>query len=167
MLHVRLATPYDAPAIATLALEVQDWHVTGRPDIFKLGACDTAPEIVARIGTDDQFYWVAIDDEAIVGYAYARVVDEPENRWKYASRVMVLDQMGVARHSRRHGAGSRLWEAVRSLATEKRADRVVLNVWAFNASARAFYERVGFRPMHERMAVELASSPTANGHPTR
>ena len=155
MVHVRLAKPDDAPAIATLALEVQDWHVAGRPDIFKPGGCDSPADIVARIESSDQFYWVALYDEAIIGYAYARLIDEPENRWKYASRIVVLDQMGVAERYRRLGAGARMWDAIRELAVAKRADRVVLNVWAFNASARSFYERLGFAPFHERMAVEL------------
>ena len=162
MVHVRLATPDDAPAIAALALEVQEWHVAGRPDIFKPGGCDASSDIVARIDTDDHFYWVAVADGVIIGYAYARVVDEPENRWKYASRIVVLDQMGVTARSRRVGAGARLWDAVRALAIGKRADRVVLNVWAFNGSARDFYERVGFTPFHERLAVELPKSGAAN-----
>ena len=155
MVHVRRATPADAGSIAQLALEVQDWHVEGRPDIFKPGSGDTAPEIAARIQSDDQFYWVAVLDGVTVGYAYARVIDEPENRWTYASRVLMLDQMGIARRSRRLGAGTHLWNAVRELAVGQRVDRVVLNVWAFNASARRFYESVGFLPFQERLAVEM------------
>jgi ribosomal protein S18 acetylase RimI-like enzyme len=93
--------------------------------------------------------------DAVIGYAYARVVDEPENRWKWASRVLVLDQMGVATSHRRLGAGELLWGAVREAAVAQHVDRVVLNVWAFNTVARQFYERLGFAPFHERMAVEL------------
>ena len=155
MIHVRLATTEDAPAIVPIALDVQELHVTGRPDIFKPGGCETASEIAARIESGDQFYWVAVDDGAIIGYAFARLIDEPENRWKYASRIVMLDQMAVTERSRRLGAGARLWEAVRALAVAKQAERVVLNVWAFNTTARQFYERVGFAPFHERMSVEL------------
>ena len=155
MLHVRLATAEDAGAITRLALEVQDWHVAGRPDIFKPGGYDDVPDIAARIASENQYYWVAILDGVTVGYAYARVVDEPENRWKYASRILMLDQMGVTRDSRRLGAGAQLWEAVREMAVTQRVDRVVLNVWAFNDSARRFYESLGFTPFHERMALEL------------
>ena len=162
MVHVRLATPEDADAIATLALEVQDWHVAGRPDIFKPGGYDLAPEIIARIRSDHEFYWVAILDGVTIGYAYARVIDEPENRWKYASRFLMLDQMGVTRDCRRHGAGVRLWEPVPATAVAQHADSVVLNVWAFNTSARRFYERLGFTPFHERMSIDLPADDTGD-----
>ena len=46
---VRLAEPAHAEAIERLALAVQDWHVTGRPDLFKPGGCDTVAEIADRI----------------------------------------------------------------------------------------------------------------------
>ena len=45
MAHVRLATAEDAGAITRLALEVQDWHVAGRPDIFKPGGYDDVPDV--------------------------------------------------------------------------------------------------------------------------
>jgi diamine N-acetyltransferase len=162
VIHVRLATPGDAGAITALALEVQDWHVAGRPDLFKPGSADTAPEIAARIESEHQFYWVAILDDTIVGYAYARVVNEPENRWKFASRILIVDQMGVAVRRRRLGAGARLWEAVREMAVAQHVDRVVLNVWAFNESARRFYESVGFTPFHTRMAIELPADASSD-----
>ena len=160
--HVRRATPDDADAISRLALEVQEWHVAGRPDVFRPGGCDLAPEIAARVASADQFYWVAVIGDAVIGYAYARVVDEPENRWKWASRVLMLDQMGVASSHRRLGAGELLWDAVRETAVARQVDRVVLNVWAFNTVARQFYERLGFTPFHERMAIELGR-PRPNG----
>jgi ribosomal protein S18 acetylase RimI-like enzyme len=160
--HVRRATPSDADAISRLALEVQDWHVAGRPDVFKAGGYDFAPEIAARVASADQFYWVAVIGDAVIGYAYARGVDEPENRWKWASRVLVLDQMGVASSHRRLGAGELLWDAVRETAVAQHVDRVVLNVWAFNTVARQFYEHLGFTPFQERMAVEVGP-PRPNG----
>ena len=157
LINVRLGTPEDAEAITRLALEVQDWHVAGRPDLFKPGGYDSAPEIATRIASDDQFYWVALLDDVTVGYAYARVMDEPENRWKYASRIVIVDQMAVAERFRRQGAATRLWTAIREFAEAKRVHRIVLNVWAFNTSAQRFYESVGLTPFYERLAVELDS----------
>lgn len=45
---------------------------------------------------------------------------------------------------------------MRDVAVAERVDRVMLNVWAFNQTARRFYERLGFTSFHERMALELA-----------
>jgi ribosomal protein S18 acetylase RimI-like enzyme len=40
-------------------------------------------------------------------------------------------------------------------ASENGVERVTLDVWAFNASALRFYERLGFIPTKIRMAREL------------
>ena len=157
-IRVRLAEARDVGGIVTLAEEVQAWHVTGRPDLFKPGGCDIAAEILERIANPAQFYWVATLDDTLVGYAYARLFVEPESRWRYGSRQLIVDQMGVAEPYRRRGVGELLWNAVRAAAVGERVERVILNVWSFNAGARQFYERMGFKPFHERMAVELRSN---------
>jgi GNAT superfamily N-acetyltransferase len=158
MINVRRATPGDVVHIARLALEVQDVHVAGRPDLFKPGGVEPIAEIAHRIGTDGQFYWVAALSTTPVGYAYARLVDEPESLWRRAARTLVLDQMGVAKGHRSQGIGEALWDAVRETAAAERVERVILNVWAFNSDARRFYERLGFTSFHERMAFELGQS---------
>jgi GNAT superfamily N-acetyltransferase len=153
--HVRHASPSDVPDIVRLALEVQDVHVAGRPDLFKPGGVETLAEVARRIVADGQFYLVATLGDRAVGYAYARLVDEPESPWRYAARTLVLDQMSVARDHRSRGIGEALWNAVRDVATTERVERVILNVWSFNRDARRFYERLGFTSFHERMAFEL------------
>jgi GNAT superfamily N-acetyltransferase len=76
-------------------------------------------------------------------------------RRRRASRILILDQMGVAARHRSRGIGHALWNAVRETAAAERVDRVILNVWSFNRDARRFYERLGFTAFHERMAFEL------------
>ena len=163
MIDVRRAVSGDVPDLVRLALEVQAVHVSGRPDLFKVGGVDSHGVVAQRLGDSTQFYWVARTDGETVGYAYARVVDEPESPWRYAMRVLMLDQMSVDPHHRSRGIGSALWNAVRETAAAERVDRVMLNVWAFNAGARRFYERLGFASFHERMAFELARRGTALG----
>lgn len=158
MVNVRRATPADVAAIAGLALEVQDVHVAGRPDLFKPGGVEPIAEIARRVTADAQFYWVATLGDTPVGYAYARLVEEPESLWRRAARTLVLDQMGVAKGHRSRGIGEALWNAVRETAAAEHVERVIVNVWAFNRDARRFYERLGFTSFHERMAFELDQS---------
>lgn len=158
-LHVRPAEPRDAEAIVELMLEVQALHVAGRPDIFKPRGTENAAETRDRMQAPGSYMWVATVDSGIVGYAYARFSDEPENRWKFAARTFVLDQMGVKDGLRGQGIGRALWNAVLDAAKTARAKRVVLNVWSFNRAAREFYDRMGFESFHERLAVELPQSP--------
>ena len=158
-IHVRLAQPRDADSIVALMQEVQAVHVAGRPDLFKPGGTENAAETSARMQLPDNFMWVATLGLGVVGYAYGRLSDDPENRWRFAARTFTLDQMGVKQELRGHGIGRALWTAVLDTAKSERADRVVLNVWSFNPGAREFYHRLGFTPFHERMAVELTRAP--------
>ena len=157
-IHVRRATVDDVREIIRLALEIQDVHVDGRPDLFKPGGVESTAQIVARLESPDHHYWVATLGSAIVGYAFAHVADEPESPWRYAARVLMLDQMGVDARHRSTGIGAKLWSSVREAAVAHGADRVILSVWSFNAGARRFYERMGFHPLHERMAYDLGES---------
>jgi orotate phosphoribosyltransferase len=157
-LRVRRAAVDDVGEIIRLALEIQRVHVDGRPDLFKPGGVESAAQIAARLESPDHHYWMATLGANAVGYAYARVADEVESPWRHAARVLVLDQMGVDARHRSSGVGTRLWTAVREAAAAHGADRVILNVWSFNRDARRFYERLGFRSFHERMAFELGES---------
>jgi GNAT superfamily N-acetyltransferase len=154
-IRVRRATPADAADIARLALEIQDIHVAGHPELFKPGGGEPRAEIASRVTAPGQFYWVATLADDPVGYAYARLVAEPESLWRYASRWLLLDQMGVDARHRSRGIGEALWNAVRETATAEAVDRVVLNVWSFNRDARRFYERLGFTSFQHRMAFEI------------
>jgi len=152
---VRRAEPGDAAAIVGLMVEVQALHVAGRPDLFKPGGTENAAEVRERMQASDNFMWVASIDTATVGYAYARLLDEAENRWKFAARSIILDQMGVKNGFRERGIGRALWNAVLDVAKAERAERVILNVWSFNRGAREFYDRLGLTSFHERLAIEL------------
>ena len=156
---VRLAEPRDAESIVALMQEVQALHVAGRPDLFKPGGTENAAETRERMQLPDHFMWVAILDSSIVGYAYGRLSDDPENPWRFAARTFTLDQMNVKEELRRRGIGRALWKAALDMAKAERADRIVLNVWSFNRDAREVYARLGFTPFHERMVVELSATP--------
>lgn len=161
--RVRRATPADAADIVRLALEIQDVHVAGHPELFKPGGGEPHAVIAGRISEPGQFYWVATLADDPVGYAYARLVMEPESLWRYASRVLLLDQMGVDARHRSRGIGAALWRAVRETAATEAADRVILNVWSFNRDARRFYEQLGFSSFQERMAFEIQTPNTRSG----
>ena len=152
---VRRAGPRDAHAILALGGEVQALHVAARPDLFRAGGSETPAEIVARIERPDEAYWVASLGGEVAGFAWAQWQGEPASPLKHATRTLTLHAIGVGAAYRGRGIGERLWEAVREEAARQRVARVILNVWAFNTGARAFYERLGFTPFHTRMAVEM------------
>lgn len=153
---VRPARDSDAEDVHRLSAEIQAYHAAARPELFRPEGNDTLEEIRDRMARLDHFYWVAVQDGAVVGYAYARADEQPASRHRRAQRVLELRQMGVTARSRRSGVGRSLWAAVRGAAEALGVDRVVLNVWGFNRPARAFYESLGFGPFRMQMALEMA-----------
>jgi ribosomal protein S18 acetylase RimI-like enzyme len=66
-----------------------------------------------------------------------------------------IDNLVVAEESERKGVGRALLAFVESRARDHGYREVVLDVFAGNHGAIAFYERQGFRPDHIRMAKSL------------
>ena len=171
---IRHAEVSDAEAIHALAAGVQDLHAAALPHLFKAGGGVSVAEIAGRLADAPGagHYWVAttsttdVVEGAVIGHAYARLMDEPESLWRYAHRYVALDELSVAASARGVGVGAGLWAAVRAWAVEAGAARVVVNVWSFNEAARRFYVREGFTPFHERLSVELERSERS-GSPTR
>ena len=154
-MRVRRATAADADAIRALALAVQQLHVAARPDIFVDGGAETRETLLERLANPSYRFWVVEDGAAVAGYLCARVADEAAFALKHAQRVVHLDEMGVAPEHRGRGVGRLLVDALGEAARESGAARIVVNVWSFNDGAIRFYERAGFVPFAQRMALEL------------
>jgi diamine N-acetyltransferase len=159
MIRVRIATAADAEVISEISLEVHALHARAHPEIFKPAGPAVFPPaaILDLITHPDRMLWVAEQGGAVVGYAYAECRDEPENPWKFARRVMHVHQMCVRATHQRLGIGSLLFGAIRSESDARRAVAIDLNVWAFNTSAIAFYERQGLVRSTERFWLPITS----------
>lgn len=66
-----------------------------------------------------------------------------------------VDILVVAAEAEGRGVGRALMEHAEAWARQHDCREVVLDVFAGNASARAFYERCGYQPDHIRMAKAL------------
>ena len=85
-------------------------------------------------------YLVAEVDGDVVGHAAASIVAD----------VAELQRIAVDRAHRRTGLATALLEAVRGLAVEGGADRLLLEVREDNAGAITFYEAQGFAELARR-----------------
>jgi ribosomal-protein-alanine N-acetyltransferase len=157
MTLVRPATPADAPAISTLAREVQVLHESAHPAIFRPASSDTFPPAAIRelMAQPGHAFWVAEEGPDPVGYAYAVLQALPDNPWHRARTFLSLEQMGVTASHQGRGIGARLLDAVRAAAMANGAQEVRLSVWSFNEPARAFYAREGFTGFQERLWLPL------------
>ena len=105
----------------------------------------------ALLGNPYNLVLVAEIDAAPVGYVYAGVTRHAETPWRWAYDMVYVHQIGVRAAHRRRGVGAALIAAVRAEAASRNVALLALDVWSFNADARAFFQRQGFAPYNERM----------------
>lgn len=133
-MHVRTARDGDVTAIAQLSRELAG-HVADPdpgPDIGELielgfGDCRWFDCLVAEI------------DSEVVGFALYCKRFEAHTR----SRKLWLGDLVVTKRHRSRGVGEMLINALRQRAIELGCDGIVLELWAENSMARAFYGKAG------------------------
>jgi len=155
--EIRRAIPSDAEAIAALAAEVQALHAEALPQLFKPASDDTFPPRAVRevIAASDWLMLVASDDRTVVGYASAQILGRDATPFRHPRLTLFVQAMGVATASRRRGVGRALVGGLRAAAAERGIGSITLDVWEFNAEARAFYEAVGFRAEQQMLSLTL------------
>jgi GNAT superfamily N-acetyltransferase len=99
--------------------------------------------------------FVAEVDAVPAGYVYASVTRHAETPWRYAYEMIYLHQIGVSAMHRRRGIGAALIGAVRAEAASRNVALLGLDVWSFNADARAFFQSQGFAPYNERLWAKI------------
>jgi ribosomal protein S18 acetylase RimI-like enzyme len=152
---VRRATLADAEAVATLNADVQALHAEALPWRFKPpGPATFPPEAAAAlIARPENIIFVADIQmvAATVGYIYAEVMRRPETPFTYAYETVYIHHISVRPEFREQDLGEALLNAVRAAAAERKIELITLDVWSFNASARAFFRRNGFTIFNERL----------------
>jgi ribosomal protein S18 acetylase RimI-like enzyme len=152
-LAIRPARADDAPALSALAQETHAVHAAALPHVFQPATAIVAtPDDMARLAERaGHLLLVAVEDDAVVGYAHAEVQATADTPYKRAAARLHVHAMGVTAARRGGGVGRALLDAVRREAAARGMDGLSLEVYAFNDAARAFYERAGFVAERTRM----------------
>ena len=158
-MKVRRASVEDAVVIASLGTVLQQMHYEERPDWFK-----PADEIVFtemyrhRLMDPTVTAFIAEQDDVAVGFVVAEVQVRTDSPLGKSQTVLVVDQIGVSSSQRHHGVGHELLNAVRALADQASARRILLTTWEFNLDAHRFFEAEGFETEMRRMSLSWPSS---------
>ena len=154
---VRRAEIKDIPRIEELLYQVHDVHASVRPDLFIKGKKKyTAEELEALIGSEDTIIFVCTDDTGVImGYAFCMDKTYEGNHSTNPDKMLYIDDLCVDEKFRGRHVGSILCEHVKKYASEEGYQRITLNVWEFNKSARAFYDALGFEPLKTVMEMRL------------
>ena len=150
---VRRATSADAELLSSLNAEVQAIHAAALPEWFKPpGPQAFSPAAASSlVNNPGDLVFVAEFAGEPAGYVYASVSRHGETPWRLAYEMVYLHQIGVRAAHRRRGVGTALVAAVRAEAAGRSIALLELDVWSFNADARAFFQSQGFAPYNERL----------------
>ena len=151
---VRCAACEELPRVNALREQVNRLHCEGRPDIFRPGFCrELQAQVYEAHGHGGVL--VAVVDEAVAGYAMTEIVERPESPYNLARRYYHVVEFGVDVAYRRRGVATALVEYMKRDARAQGLDRIDLDVWEFNESARSFYEAAGFRAYRRFLELPL------------
>lgn len=155
-MNIRFATEADIQQINSLRKQVSELHVQGKPEVFRPGFGDALQQhIHTLLKQENHAILVAETAEGIVGFACVKFVDSPGSPYRLPMRYLDVDEFGVDAAHRRQGIGRALFDEIRSLAREHDLNRIELNMWEFNESAKAFYEAIGFATYRRYMEYNL------------
>ena len=153
---IRAAREEELDRVNELRKQVNDLHVTGKPEVFKKGFPDELRDFIHVIYNDpEQEIIVADSDGTICGFAVLHHIVKGETPFMYERDFLDIDEFCVDAAFRRQGVASRMMAFIRSYAKEKGFHRLELNMWEFNEGALAFYEAAGFKTFRRYMEMML------------
>ena len=99
------------------------------------------------------------DDFRVVGYLYAEVQARPATKVRLETSRPYVDQMAVLCADRQHGVGTALLPAGAAFGSACGLAHLVLDVCAFDESARVFYQAQAFPSCARSCGVPLTQAP--------
>lgn len=146
----------DITLLTELCADVQELHHRMYPELFQ----PFDPEGVAVflktiLDNPENRAYVAVHENEVAGYVLLIPIRFPGNAFRKASNTLLIDQLFVDEDFRRKGIATLLLEKSREVAKELQLQRLELNHWTANDSARALFGAFGFRYFNERMELSL------------
>jgi ribosomal protein S18 acetylase RimI-like enzyme len=149
---IRKATASDFSVALRIMNQVQELHVSWRPDIYKHTEEIISKEWYENAVAEDTFY-VAEHEGSVVGILGInfRHIETPAH---VTRDVIFIDSMAVDEAYRGMGVGHAFFEKVKEIANERNLDGIELQVNARNTQAYEMYEKCGFTPKSINMELQ-------------
>jgi ribosomal protein S18 acetylase RimI-like enzyme len=160
---IRRATPDDIEEIQRLYRELDHHHAELLPDVFiPVDGDARAPDVLVKFITDeDADYLVAQRDREIVGFLNIQKRSHPPFPMFRPHHFAMIENAVVDNSHRGQGIGTALFDAAIGWARKKGLAFVQTSVWTENDKARSFYVDLGFRPMTEKLELQLDGEDAA------
>lgn len=158
---MRPARAADRDALLALWDEAEALHAKLQPRFFRAGKkgseqLERMIRLTRILAARDEALLVAVDPEgAVRGLLHVQLYDTPPSALMVPARRGHLEDLVVAKRSRRRGCGRALMEAGAAWARGRGATELLLTVWAGNARAERFYKKLGYRRLSQVLGTAL------------
>ena len=153
---IRNATAADLPQLAAALVRLQEAHVRAFPALFRSFDDSAAlAHLSGLLSREDAWVRVADDQGVVAGHAVFLIETKRESLFTPAQRFGHLAQIEVEPAYRRKGYGRLLLADCERLAAEQCVGAIVLDVWAFNQTAKAFFQSRGYSEFGARLSREI------------
>jgi diamine N-acetyltransferase len=155
---IRGAGPEDYQPLGELFEEIDALHRENLPHIYKkaYGPARSFEYYMEQVTGENTGLFLAEMDRKLAGLVHGWVKDTPPIPIVVPRRVGYIDGLVVKAAFQKGGIGRKLVEAFHQWAQAQGASSIELNVYEFNRSAIAFYERLGYHTLSRKMSIELS-----------
>lgn len=149
-LLVTPAAKTDLPDLVRLHGEVQDLHACLSPDLFRADYESAALETFWTQRLDDPAITVVVAtlDGGIIGCISFELQDRPQTTLYLPRRRIYVHHLVVGELAQGKGAGAALLDYAEAEARSLGISDVLLDSWAANAKAQAFFKARGYGPLN-------------------
>jgi ribosomal protein S18 acetylase RimI-like enzyme len=139
----------DIPELVRLNGVVQNLHAQLSPEIFRSDWVPSDLEALwaDRLNDQNSKIVVATLDGRAVGYIWFQVQTRPQDALHLRRRRVYVHHIVVDESARGRGVGAELLDQVEVGAELSGISNVVLDAWASNSTAQAFFRARGFDPV--------------------
>ncbi len=155
---IRPAQKTDAPCICELLQQIDRFHQSFDRLQIRQGEPTLMDQIKienAIAGEENIVYVAAEGKDDVIGYVRMSIDETNGNRIFVPLRIITVHDLIVAKERRCNGIGAALMKTVDRIAHETNAQRIRLEYYAENQTARRFYETLGYRQLRHTVVYDL------------
>lgn len=142
------------PGMIELLKQVGQVHHLGRPDLFRAGAQKYNEEDLQKLLQDESRpIFIAEENGQVLGYGFCILRITKNDSVLMDNTTLYIDDLCVDENCRGKHIGKAVYAHIVDHAKTLGCDSVTLNVWAFNESAKSFYESLGMKP--QKIGMEM------------
>ena len=144
------------PGMIELLKQVGQVHHLGRPDLFRSGAQKyNEMDLENLLQDESRPIFIAEEDGKVLGYGFCILKVTKYDPVLADNTTLYIDDLCVDENCRGKHIGRDIYHYIVGYARELGCDSITLNVWAFNESAKGFYESLGMKPQKIGMEMRL------------